>query len=286
MGKSFKYVDTQNVALGGRADTYWKTQKHLKDVFSKLRKPAKVLPMALRDGRIADQQVLLQYFDLVGFEYGNWLNNNYRYNFLMGAVISLLDIMDVTGIRNPGFKKISLAFGARGKGKAAAHFEPGTYAINLTKEYGLSALAHEYGHALDYFFGTYIHQSTHDRSLSGGAQTAFSVVNKNRLSRKGTLRYLMKDLLKTIVLDENGAPSRYYSRCKSFAMGTYWESATEIFARTFEQYIQIELAKKNVVNKFLSQKKYEREVYLTPKELKPVIPKMKVLIHKMASYTK
>ena len=49
---------------------------------------------------------------------------------------------------------LAIAFGARGKGGALAHFEPGRNVINLTKIKGAGSLAHEWGHALDYFLGT------------------------------------------------------------------------------------------------------------------------------------
>ncbi len=278
---SLKFVDTQNVAIGGRADNYWKTQKKFSDVFAKLRKPSKVLPKELSNGKITDQQILLQYFELVGFEYGNWLNNNERFNFLLGSVIALLDISDITGIKKLGFRKVSLAFGARGKSSAAAHFEPGTFAINLTKEYGVNALAHEYGHALDFFFGTYIDQDRSNRSLSGG-MTAASVTAKANLARKGSLRYLMIDLLHTIVYTKNGELSPYYRRLKRESMGAYYIASTEIFARTFEQYVQYTLKQKGVVNRYLAKSKYDLWMYLTPAEFKSVIPKMKVLIKAMA----
>jgi len=49
--------------------------------------------------------------------------------------------------------KLSLAFGARGKGTAAAHYEPSRVVINLTKTQGAGSLAHEWFHALDNYFG-------------------------------------------------------------------------------------------------------------------------------------
>jgi hypothetical protein len=45
--------------------------------------------------------------------------------------------------------RIGLALGARGAGKAAAHYEPGRHAINITKVRGGGSYAHEWGHALD-----------------------------------------------------------------------------------------------------------------------------------------
>lgn len=48
-----------------------------------------------------------------------------------------------------GNESIGLALGARGKSSAAAHYEPGLHAINLTRFNGAGALAHELYHGLD-----------------------------------------------------------------------------------------------------------------------------------------
>lgn len=45
--------------------------------------------------------------------------------------------------------RLGIAMGARGRGKAAAHYEPGRHVINITKFRGGGSLAHELGHALD-----------------------------------------------------------------------------------------------------------------------------------------
>lgn len=45
--------------------------------------------------------------------------------------------------------KLSIAFGARGRGNAMAHYEPMREVINLTKMNGAGSLAHEWCHALD-----------------------------------------------------------------------------------------------------------------------------------------
>lgn len=49
-----------------------------------------------------------------------------------------------------GGESLGLALGARGKSAAAAHYEPGLHAINLTRLNGAGALSHEMFHGLDY----------------------------------------------------------------------------------------------------------------------------------------
>lgn len=53
-----------------------------------------------------------------------------------------------------GNQALGLAFGARGRSKAAAHFEPSLFIINLTRKKGAGSLAHEWMHALDYRLGS------------------------------------------------------------------------------------------------------------------------------------
>lgn len=72
--------------------------------------------------------------------------------------------------------KLAIAFGARGKGRALAHYEPARVVINLTKMKGAGSLAHEWGHAFDDFLGlrcgiksirSYLSESPVTRLLEG-----------------------------------------------------------------------------------------------------------------------
>ena len=47
--------------------------------------------------------------------------------------------------------RLSIAYGARGASKAAAHYEPERKVINLTKMKGAGSLGHEWAHALDHY---------------------------------------------------------------------------------------------------------------------------------------
>ena len=49
---------------------------------------------------------------------------------------------------------LAIAFGARGSGNAAAHYEPLRTVINLTKMHGAGSLAHEWWHGFDDYLGT------------------------------------------------------------------------------------------------------------------------------------
>jgi hypothetical protein len=100
------------------------------------------------------------YLDAFGFrggEFGNWLNQNDRQASLNFGFNALMDLADALGISYWDISyqgELSIAFGARGNGKAVAHYEPLRNVINLTKMNGAGSLGHEWWHGLDNFLGS------------------------------------------------------------------------------------------------------------------------------------
>lgn len=110
----------------------------------------------VRAGRDIDSQDFIDGFGFRGVEFGNWLAGDERQRSVNLAFEALHDLAAVLKIPPEALSlggKLGLAFGARGKGRAAAHYEPGKLVINLTKMSGAGSLAHEWGHALDHYFG-------------------------------------------------------------------------------------------------------------------------------------
>ncbi|TET01629.1 LPD1 domain-containing protein [Burkholderia cepacia] len=138
-----------------------------------------------RDGRDIAAEELLNEFGFRGIEFGNWVNQRERQEVVNAAFDAFCDMADVLAIdrRQIGFDgKLGLAFGARGRGKFAAHFEPGLNVINLTKTSGAGWLAHEWGHAFDRLAGQAkkSYASEHSLSFSG-------MSNGNWLAQKADL---------------------------------------------------------------------------------------------------
>jgi len=97
---------------------------------------------------------ILKNFGFKGGEFGNWVTQKERQQFLNYAQDAFTDLaaaLDVTPDSLGQQKAMSIAFGARGKGLtgAVAHFEPGKKVINMTRIKGAGSLAHEYGHSID-----------------------------------------------------------------------------------------------------------------------------------------
>ncbi|MDH5511471.1 MAG: hypothetical protein OEZ32_14115, partial [Nitrospinota bacterium] len=126
-----------------------------------------------RNGKDVQGDDLLKTFGFRGIEYGNWVDQAERQKSLNMAYDSLMDLADTLNIPPDAMSlngKLGLAFGARGRGRAAAHYEPVKLVINLTKLSGGGSLAHEWGHALDNYFGEFGAQPKAGKPeyLSGG----------------------------------------------------------------------------------------------------------------------
>ena len=109
-----------------------------------------------RQGRNITGDDLLQTFGFRGGEFGNWTNEADRQQSLNQAFDAMHDLARILNVPPQALSlngELGLAFGARGSGRAAAHYEPSRVVINLTRTYGAGALAHEWAHALDDYLG-------------------------------------------------------------------------------------------------------------------------------------
>jgi len=128
-----------------------------------------------RDGKDVDEKMFLSVFGFRGVEYGNWLPQSERQLVLNHAFDAFMDL--AAALRLPARAmslggELALAFGARGrggKGSAVAHFEPGRNVMNLTRLRGAGSLAHEWGHAFDYWLSKSVGLSP-TRPVSEAAQ--------------------------------------------------------------------------------------------------------------------
>lgn len=283
------------VGRNSRLEQYW-MKTGMTDFFKEYRN-GKSLNVSTRTVGRLDEIVKLYRLNAVGF--GNWVTQEDRYNYVMAMFMAFYDIDKVMGFKkNIGLNnELSITFGARGKGAALAHFEINTFIINITRYVedssidkkkrflltgGAGSVAHEYGHALDYYFGKFHDQSTTHLALSGGSITA------TKFEQKGSyLRIAMDDVMNTIiwkVKDKTLTP--YYVRLKQNHNNPYMLSRNEIFARTFEKYVQYKLRKLGIKNLFLNDVKYPPNAYPTDAEMIAIGKKMDVLVRLMREVLK
>ncbi len=98
-------------------------------------------------------EALREDFGLRGVEFGNWLDDDDAAAHLHNAYGAFVDLADLMGIDRQTLAhqhQLGLAFGARGKGHASAHYEPSKVVINLTATKGAGTLAHEFAHFFDH----------------------------------------------------------------------------------------------------------------------------------------
>lgn len=299
-------VDTDtSVSIGSRLDLYYK-----KSGFRPFYKGFSKTNRAISP---ADINAALAKYKLKGIEFGSWVTNEDAYNYLQALVVALDDMAKVLGWSNIGLDNIiGIAFGARGHGRALAHFEPRTYMINLTRykrhitdpftgqvvktlkskrfSYtgGVGSLAHEYGHALDYFFGSFIDQSRGSLSLTGGRQT--NLIEHNTWPAN-SLRWHMTKIIMAYQATASYQRLRAYM-VKGGKSDSYWIRHNELWARLFEQWIGQRMEEKGIDNEFLHKNKYERfaesktPIYLTAAELKTIRPLVDKFIKAVAGYIK
>jgi hypothetical protein len=135
-----------------------------------------------KETKVAKPEDLAKEFNLRGVEFGHWVNDSSGLYHLKRSAEALDDLSDVLGIDKKDISlngRLALAFGARGKGTALAHYEPDRKVINMTKHGGAGSLAHEWGHAMDNILHQYSNGGTESLALAseGGMGNADPKLN-------------------------------------------------------------------------------------------------------------
>lgn len=222
-----KLTDTNyTVSRGGRVEDYWTTRIMHPHYAQEEAKQQEV-----------DMVAILKEYKLKGFEFGNWVNQNDRYDFIHAFTRSAQILSEIIGSKNIGLDLlVGVAFGARGRGgSAVAHYEPMHNMINLTKEKSYGSLAHEWGHAIDYNLGRHIDQNKDYSFLTGGHSVA-AILPTNTGAQ-------LRMWANAVVDEAKATPS--YKRIEK--ADEYWHRRTEVWARFMEQYVayQCKLKKKS-----------------------------------------
>jgi hypothetical protein len=300
-----KLVDHGEELPEGNSDNYWR-REGVDLVFKPNDEQVRKGERISSTYKYADVRFLENHYGLKAFEFGNWLSQQDRINYLSGLGLALFDLHKLLGFtpKQIGLNgKLSVAFGARGRGKALAHFEPGTFVINLTRygrpqkvskrpvnykrvnlilqDGGVGSFAHEYAHALDYYAGTHIEKAT-DWQISGGRSTDTTV--RYPSLKKPKLQALMDNLLNKIIWKGKSVQSDYYKRLNKKDTKEYFLRRNEMWARAFEVYIHYKLEKKKQKNVFLNKSKYPERYYLTFAEMRKLEKDFDALLHELKKH--
>lgn len=241
-----------NIYLSGRLYSKSEAEKYLQDNAEMLIEREAKMTEALmgsnigmvervgvdyRNGRDITPEEFQSTFGFRGVEFGNWVPQAERQMYLNKSYDAIKDFCAIVGISPKAFSlggRLGLAFGARGKSGALAHYEPMKEVINLTRMKGAGSLAHEWFHALDNYIA---------RSKSGD-------VTGMATERFDAVRQELSDVFRRLVSKMNTLA--YSNRSKN--AGDYWGEVTERVARLFQNYIYNRLATEEAASPLLVRK--------------------------------
>lgn len=183
-----------------------------------------------------------------GLQYGNSVTDDERAHHVQKAAEALVDLADAIGLPDQAIGlngTLGLAIGARGRGGAAAHYEPDLKVINLTRKNGVGSLSHEWGHALDNY-------------VSGGSNflSEYRGIGVSAEARKA-----MGDLQNA--WQNSGFQGQVYTtlreirRAGGMLTESYWLDPKEMLARSFEAHVSLKLAKAGRSNTYLTRELHE-----------------------------
>ncbi|MEQ9721311.1 LPD38 domain-containing protein [Yersinia alsatica] len=244
-----------------RAELSTKLEKLRKALREEQRKPTNAPRTGIQrhKGNVTPEQ-FSDAFGFRGVQFGNYVEGPRRQAELNEAYDSLLDMAELINVPPQALSlngELGLAFGARGKGGAKAHYEPGEVVINLTKGKGAGSLAHEWFHALDNYFGTYdVHGG-----LSGQHSSAFMTDRERPRydiggGKKNEIIYpvrqavhdAFKEAVEQVLRSDMMARAALLDRGRSRA---YWTTKIEVSARAFERYLLDKAESHGISNDYL-----------------------------------
>lgn len=189
-----------------------------------------------RHGEDVSADQFREQFGFRGVQFGNWTNQRDRQEAINQAFDAFMDLSRLLGVSPRALSlngELGVAFGARGSGKALAHYEPKEVVINLTKTSGAGSLAHEWWHALDNYF-----------ARQGNVAMGFVTQSKN-IEMRDELRQAFNTLIDHLY------KSPYNQRSKQRG-SSYWGTPIEETARMFEQWVNDQLAERGEKSPFLT----------------------------------
>lgn len=199
--------------------------------------------IAHRNGDISPDD-FMKAFGFRGVEFGNYVDDELRQQNLNDAYDAFMDLAKITGLPSRALSlggKLGLAFGARGAGRAFAHYEPQKNVINLTKKNGAGSLGHEWFHALDNMLARE-NENKKDAFLSDLTEDYIEIAHQEL----STAVHELRDFIRT----GTGLITRS-KKLDSFRYKPYWSTAPEYMARSFEMYIKTKMAQEGMQNDYL-----------------------------------
>jgi hypothetical protein len=243
--------------------------------------------------------VLANRMGMRGLQFGNSVTDDERAHHLRKTAEALVDLADLTGLPDRAISldgTLGLAFGARGTGRAAAHYEPGRKVINITRKNGVGTLAHEWGHALDDYIGW---QTPKARSFANAGDIYLSEqispkfydrAKGQHSSQEEDPVWKAMDGVRKAIDDTDYSQTlraglRGHGIKPTSGQWKYWTSGREVFARTFERYVQHKLRSKGQENTYLSGLGGESPLWPTKEQIAKMAPAFDELMKAVGTNT-
>ena len=194
-----------------------------------------------RGGQNVGAKEVMDFFGFRAIEFGNYVSQKERQDFLNMLYDSLMDLSSVIGISPRALSlggDLAMAYGARGKSGASGHYEADRNVINITKTKGAGVLAHEWMHALDRYFSGF------DKNRIEIGNQKYATSGKYSPNIRQEMKDAFVNLMKSI------KSSEFYERSKR--LSSYHSLDTELAARALQDYVIRRLEEKGSVNDFLS----------------------------------
>ncbi len=148
-----------------------------------------------------------------------------------------------------GDGKLGVAFGARGHGFAAAHYEIELHVINLTRFNGPGSISHECCHALDSRFA---------KRWLGRTGLFSDIVERDQYKARCAEETKYRDRFDSFIEIVRACtkPSKYVDNAIKLesqkGAPKYWSKSSELCARSFESFIQDKLIEMGVKHQWLA----------------------------------
>ncbi len=261
------------------------------DLYVKRAKRTGGRALGVDDTPAGSTAVLANRMGMRGLQFGNSVTDDERAHHLRKTAEALVDLADVTGLPDRAISldgQLGLAFGARGKGRASAHYEPGTKVINITRKNGVGTLAHEWGHALDNYIGT---RGRGGQSfLSEQTSPMFWNSTGGITNQEDDPVWKAMDGVRKAI-DEADFPQTLRKGLRDLGVKpttgqwNYWTSGIEVFARSFERYVQHKLRSKGQENTYLSGLGGESPLWPTKEQIAKMAPAFDELMEAVGTNT-
>jgi hypothetical protein len=207
-----------------------------------------------RQGQDVTPDELISVFGFRGIQFGESVGQAERQLWVNELYDSLHDLAGFLGLKPRwiGLKGLALAVGARGVGRALAHYEPGLRCFNYTRKRGAGSVAHEWWHALDAYLVQWVNPS-HFRLADGYLSLHDWAFPTASHPTAPVVLSAMREILG--YTGRQGQESQFLRDAWKIAsmprQGEYWYQLHEMFARAFEAYVQDGLAARGQISPYL-----------------------------------